>query len=256
MGRHNDTIERAKIEFAGRCGRDIKIGEAVVPACNRNGKSGWMLPAACSRFRGPKRMLLPGSCRSRWGAGMTAKALSRLAPKTLVPTGEGFGGFAKLEQCDIAQALCGLPQGQAALLRAIYSLDLGESNVRHAYLWAWQEAVNVAIENGWQPPKGKELLRLMSERIVNEFVFPQLTKCQHCHGTRAIQPNQHNPTGVCGHCTTGAHPNDDAEMAAMFDVSDEFWMSKGRLWFVRIYARLDEWRESGVRHVAWRLRDE
>ncbi len=44
--------------------------------------------------------------------------LARLAPKTLVPTGEGFGGHMRLEQCDVAYALAGLRQGPAALLRA------------------------------------------------------------------------------------------------------------------------------------------
>lgn len=183
--------------------------------------------------------------------------LARLAPKTLVPTGEGFGGFLKLEQCDVAYALAGLPLGPAALLRAMYALDHGQSNLRDLYLWAWQEAAAIAVDNGWEVPKRVSILSALSARAVDELVHPQLTMCAHCNGSGGVQPNQYNPDGSCTPCAnTGKHNPTDEEMAAMFKLTLADWRNIWLPRYVKIYGRLLEWHSTGERHVRKRLKGE
>lgn len=182
--------------------------------------------------------------------------LSRLAPKTLVPTGEGFGGHVRLEQCDVAYALAGLGNGPAALLRACLGGDQGEANMRDLYLWAWQEAVRVSVDRRWNPPRKAELLRALSARAVDEIVYPQLLLCPHCHGSKAVQPNQYNPNGDCKPCgNTGRRNPTDDEMATAFGLTEAEWAE----WLPRyavIFARILEWQSSGMRHVRERLNDD
>lgn len=179
-----------------------------------------------------------------------------LAPRTLIPNGEGFGGFAKLEQCDVAYALSGLTAGHAALLRAVYALDHGHANMRALYLWAWQEAVAIAVDRKWSPPRGKELVKSLAERAANEIVFPQLTMCQHCNGAKSVQPNQFNPNGDCKPCgNTGQANPTDADMAEYFGLSEVEWKAAWLPRYAVIFARLLELQSDGLRHVANRLKD-
>ena len=184
------------------------------------------------------------------------KVLARLAPKTLVPTGEGFGGHVRLEQCDVAYALAGLEAGPAALLRAMWAGDTGEGNMRALYLWAWQEAAKAAVANRWDIPIRRELLRTLAARAVDELVYPQLIKCRHCGGSGQIQPNQHNPNGDCKPCgnTGQANPSDD-DMAAMAGVTVQEWRQVWLPRFQAIYAALLSWHSLGIRHVRSRLTD-
>lgn len=183
--------------------------------------------------------------------------LARLAPKTLVPTGEGFGGSARLEQCDVAYALAGLRAGPAALLRAIWAGDHGQANMRALHLWAWQEAAQIAIDNRWAVPQGVGILRKMSDRAVSEVVHKGLTQCQSCNGTTWVQPNQHNPTGACAKCSqTGLNYPTPEEMAAIVGVSTIEWVNLWALRYMRVLARMMEWNAIGIRHVRSRLRED
>jgi hypothetical protein len=186
---------------------------------------------------------------------MSAHKLARLAPRTILPNGEGFGGFQPLEQCDLAYALAGLRDGPEALMRATYGGDHGEANMRTLYIWAWQEAASLAERHGWTPPKGQELLRALAARAVDEIVYPRLTKCPHCRGAGAVQPNQYNPNGDCRPCAnTGQRNPTDAEMAAMFKLSSEEWRRVGA-WYVRIFAAMVRWLNIGASHARNRLRE-
>lgn len=183
--------------------------------------------------------------------------LARLAPKTLVPTGEGFGGHLRLEQCDVAYALSGLKGGPAALLRAMYAGDTGQGNMRDLYLWAWQEAADVAAKGGWAVPRGVMILRKMSDRAVNELVYPHLTLCPHCSGAKSVQPNQHNPNGDCRLCNgQGVRVPTAEEMADVLGVSSVEWANVWAMRYMRLYARLLEWHAYGMRHVRRKLREE
>lgn len=184
-------------------------------------------------------------------------ALGRLAPRTLIPTGEGAGGHTRLEPCDVAYALAGLPPGAAALLRAMYAGDTGSGNLRDAYLWAWQEAARIAVDHNWQVPKGVTLLRILSARAVDELVYPQLTLCPRCAGSKSVQPNQHNPSGDCRQCrSTGRHIPTDGEMASLAGITAQTWRLTWAQRYVRIYGRLLEWNATGLRHVRERLRED
>lgn len=185
-----------------------------------------------------------------------ASPLSMLAPRTLIPNGEGFGGFAKIEQGDVAYALSGLVDGQAAFLRAVYALDHGTANMRALYLWAWQQAISVAVDRGWQSPKGSELLKSLSERAVAEIVYPQLTMCAHCRGAKSVQPNQHNPSGDCKPCgNTGQANPSDSDMAGYFGMPESEWKASWLPRYAVIFAKLLELKSDGLRHVNSRLRE-
>lgn len=183
--------------------------------------------------------------------------LARLAPKTLVPTGEGFGGFARLEQCDVAHALAGLPLGPTALLRAMYAGDTGQGNMRDLYLWAWINAAELAVRMGWQLPQRQMILRRLSDRAVDELVYPHMIMCPHCGGAKSVQPNQHNPQGDCRLCNnTGQRNPTDEEMAAVLEVSLEDWRNLWVKRYAQLYASLLEWHSIGMKHLRDRLADD
>lgn len=182
--------------------------------------------------------------------------IARLATRTMVPTGEGFGGHVRLEQCDVAYALAGLPPGPAALLRAMYAGDHGAGNMRDLYLWAWIEAASLASDSRWEIPQGRMILRRLSDRAVNEIVYPHLTMCPHCVGARSVQPNQHNPSGDCRLCNNTGQRNPTAdEMAAVVGDSIEQWRAVWAPRYMRVFARILEWHAFGMRHVRDRLRE-
>lgn len=174
--------------------------------------------------------------------------LARLAPKTLVPTGEGFGGHLRLEQCDVAYALAGMDNGPAALLRAMYAGDTGQGNMRDLYQWAMAEARRI----GWEGNTDT-----LACRAVDELVYPRLTMCPHCGGAKSVQPNQHNPNGDCSACgNTGQRNPTVDEMAAIAGVSTADWCN---VWFpryVRIFGRLLECHAIAMAHVRDRLRED
>lgn len=183
--------------------------------------------------------------------------LARLAPKSQIPNGEGHGGHAKLEQCDVAYALGGLRAGPAALLRAMWAGDHGEANMRHLYVWAWQEAMDIAIRAQWQIPKHRMILHKMACRAVDEIVYKRLTLCPHCGGSKSVQPNQHNPTGQCAPCGNTGQANPTAEqMANIIGVPERDWQNVWAPRYVKIYARILEWSGIGMRHVRMRLQEE
>lgn len=183
--------------------------------------------------------------------------LARLAPKSQIPNGEGHGGHAKLEQCDVAYALGGLRAGPAALLRAVYVREHDESNMRALTTWAWVESMRIAVESKWDIPKGRELLRKMSAAAVYFAVYPKSRKCPNCGGTGSVQPNQHNPTGDCGKCgKTGLATFTAEQMADVVGVSPKEWEQVWGPRFARIEAFIGEWHGIGLRHVRMRLQDE
>jgi len=184
-------------------------------------------------------------------------AITMLSIKSQIPNGEGHGGFAKLEQCDVAYALGGLRAGPAALLRAAIAGDYGESNLRDLYVWAWQEAMDLAISAKWEIPKGREILRKMAKRAAEEIVFKRLTLCPNCGGSKSVQPNQHNPTGDCTPCGNTGTINPTAEqMASIIGVTEQEWRNVWAPRYVRVYGRILEWQGIGMRHVSMRLKDE
>jgi hypothetical protein len=116
--------------------------------------------------------------------------------------------------------------------------------------WAWQEAVAVAVERNWDVPRGKALLKNLAERAVVEAISPRLGMCQYCNGTGKVQPNQHNPSGDCGHC------DDKPSKAGLFGLDDAEWNNKWAARFAAIQSRITEWETHGLRHVRGRLKDE
>lgn len=186
-----------------------------------------------------------------------SKQLAMLVPKTLVPTGEGAGGFAKLRQCDVAHALAGLPHGAAALLRAMYADDQGEANLRDLYLWAWQEAIGMAADRQWAVPKGRELLRALSARAVEELVCPQAGYCPKCRGTGRVRGCRRNPTGACAACDkTGRSSPTDAQIAVSLALTESEWRTVWAARYAQIVDRLRGWHDDGLAHVMGRLSDQ
>lgn len=189
---------------------------------------------------------------------MTSPAiLSRMASKTMIPNGEGFGGFAALSQTDVAHGLVGLPGGPAALMRAMYGGDTSDLNMRALYIWSWQSAVDLAIQHGWNVPKGRETYKTLAARACDELVYPRLTHCPHCNGAGKVHPNGHNPEGSCRLCNeTGKRSICDDEMAALIGVTVDEWQRTWAMRYMRIFARLLEWHSQGCANVNRRLSSE
>jgi hypothetical protein len=140
----------------------------------------------------------------------------------------------------------------------MYGGDNGQSNMKYLYEWANQEAVRLAAINRWAHPYGAEFLRGLSKRVVDELVYPSMmTKCPKCHGSKSVQPNQHNPAGNCDACgNTGELFPSDAAMAEMMGVPERFWKETGMAWFARIYGAILESHAFSIRHVRARLRED
>lgn len=183
-------------------------------------------------------------------------ALSRLAPRTLIPTGEGAGGHTSLEPCDVAYALAGLPPGAAALLRAIYAQDHGRPNLRELEIWAWQEAAAIAVSQRWHVPHGTLLLRAMAARAVSDLVHPQSSHCPRCGGTGRVRGCRNNPSGDCRQCeTTGRSKQSDADTAIALSLTTNEWRSIWAARYTEIADRIRGWHDDGLAHVRRRLRE-
>lgn len=175
---------------------------------------------------------------------MGAETLKRLATKTLVPNGEGFGGIVSLQPCDVAYGLSGLPSGPAALLRAMYAGDHGQHNMAYLYKWAITEAEHLT---------GHAMARRLAIRAIDELVHRHTLLCQKCNGTGRIQPNQHNPNGDCPRCgTSGRRVPTDADMADELGVTVKQWREAMQT-FARISSELQCVHDESVRHFNGRL---
>lgn len=178
--------------------------------------------------------------------------LKRLAPRTTDPTGAGSGGHDRLEPCDVAYGLAGLPPGPAALLRAVYALDHSQSNLRVLYVAAWQSAWVLTDD-----PVDYAVLRRLSARAVDALVYPYIDKCPRCNGTGHTRACKNNPTGRCSVCAgSGSHRGDDSLPPPGLDIDRAAWVNFGRSWYRHIVAALAEWDTQGRQHVRSRLRAE
>lgn len=176
---------------------------------------------------------------------MGAETLKRLATKTLVPNGEGFGGIVSLQPCDVAFGLAGLGRGQAALLRAMYAGDHGQHNM--AYLYGW------AIRLAEQITTAETIARVLAYRAVDEMVYRHTQLCPKCNGTGRIQPNQHNPNGDCNACgTSGRRVLTDDDMAETLGLTTAEWRQAAQT-FRRISAEIQCQHDEAVRHFNGRM---
>lgn len=175
---------------------------------------------------------------------MGAETLKRLASKTMLPNGEGFGGIVALNPCDVAYGLSGMGNGPSALLRAMYAGDHGQHNMAYLYRWAISEAEKLS---------DSPAARRLAIRAVDELVYKQTLLCQHCGGTGRIQPNQHNPNGDCPRCaTSGRRVPTDRDMADELGMSLKEWRAVIGA-FNRISSELQCFHDEAVRHFNGRL---
>lgn len=179
---------------------------------------------------------------------MSAETLKRLAAKTMLPNGEGFGGTQSLLPCDVAHALAGLSKGQTALLRAMYSGDNGQQNMTAAYTWA------MAIARAM--PGSTKLCRVLACRVVDEMVNAQSKHCRRCKGTGQIRPNQHNPDGTCPKCNgSGKRVTTEDETASELGLTQNQWKTLKPM-FNRIASEIQIQHDEAVRHFNKRLKND
>lgn len=181
-----------------------------------------------------------------------ARVLAKLATKTLIPTGEGAGGFVKLTSIDVSHALSGLPSGHTALLRAMYAKDHGQSNIETLHRELMREARRLSEKHHWNA-KIKTLEKIVS-RVIDEAIHPGLSKCSGCGGSGHVQPNQYNTKGDCRLCgNTGERRITDEETAFSIGVTLPGWRAQWRKRFVMIYSVRMSWESVGLLHLRERL---
>jgi hypothetical protein len=97
----------------------------------------------------------------------------------------------------------------------------------------------------------------MATRACNELVFPDMTQCPACNGSKGVQPNQHNPAGECKACgNTGLKNPTREEMAAALNIPVTDWAKVWEPRYIRVYGKLLEWHSLGMSHVRDRLRED
>ena len=110
--------------------------------------------------------------------------LLKLSPKT-ASLSVGGTGKPDLEPCDIAAALSmlNLDEFETMYIRARV-LDAEPWGMGTTLeIMGWMRAMDIAIANKWDMPKGKELIRALMFQVMDRRIRAKSAKCGACRGT-------------------------------------------------------------------------
>lgn len=178
------------------------------------------------------------------------RALAKLAPAAGMR--QGSGGIPEYTAADIAAALAGCDDPLATML-VLYKWalmgDIAQKLERAAYLMA----VDIAVKEKWQIPKGKELVRHMTRLAILESSNPP--KCNTCNGLGKEYTNEGGLKQIaCRACGGGGARRMTGELRSLIVGLDPSRWSKtwGRR-YETILDALQRREEYAIRHMSRRM---
>lgn len=171
------------------------------------------------------------------------RALSRLSPGT-VSIEPSIGGQPAYTSSDVAGACAAMDDMQWQVNALKWAGQKRE--LPRLFYSLYQEVIEIALQEGWRVPRGKEHLRWMTMMAIYENVDPR--PCRTCRGTQYVQGR------ACTTCdATGIRRVQEKEKAAALGMSPQAFEKSWSHRYEMIFRRVHYAEQEGLREAARQL---